>query len=656
MKTFRGWRLPATLAILAFVWQLPLTLKAQDAQPAPDAQAAQDATQDSQPGTDQDPPGRVARLNYIDGAVTFQPAGQNDWLDAELNRPLVTGDNLWADANSRAEVHIGSTALHLGPVTGITFLQIGDGVAQIRLVQGSLIVKVRHVGDDDAYEIDTPNVAFVVKHPGDYRIDVNADGVRTDVTAWRGRGEVTGGGSTYTVLANQHATFTGGDQLTYDVVQLGGNDALDSWAFDRDQAEDQSDAANYVSRDTEGYEDLDQNGQWSNVAGYGPVWQPTVVVAGWAPYRYGHWSWVGPWGWTWVENEPWGFAPFHYGRWAFVGANWVWVPGPAMARPIYAPALVTWVGGGPRSNFSFSFGAGVGWVPLAPGEVFVPYYHVSRPYVNTVNLSNTKVEMTRITNVYNTVVVHADPGAGEVTYANRNVAGGVTVVSRETFVNGQAVAGNVAAVSAKELAEAPVSRTVAVEPVHASVTGVAKSSNIKPPDAAMSRPVVALRVPAPTPSAFDQQAGLGAHVNQTQLVRQTSPGRFVPPLSQPVQQTRSDDGFRPVSSHATSSQGGGSNQAKPIVWEEQGTPEPEKSAAEANATQPSGRSRTGDPGRASPTQSSRPPARTGAPAQPRSEQQIQKSNNAQPQKPASPTRQTNAPAKAASPPPAPKAH
>ena len=109
--------------------------------------------------------------------------------------------------DSRAEVHIGSTALRLGPKTGITLLEVSDRAAQIRLAQGSLIVKVRHVDDEDSYEIDTPNVAFVVMQPGDYRIDVDPDGNRTDVTVWHGRGEVTGGGSSYTVVANQHATF-----------------------------------------------------------------------------------------------------------------------------------------------------------------------------------------------------------------------------------------------------------------------------------------------------------------------------------------------------------------------------------------------------------------------------------------------------------------
>mgnify|MGYP006969297544 CR=1 FL=1 len=65
----------------------------------------------------------------------------------------------------------------------------------------------------------------------------------------------------------------------------------------------------------------------------------------WAPYTTGRWAWVAPWGWTWVDVAPWGFAPFHYGRWVPRGPYWAWSPGRYVARPVYAPALVGWVGG-----------------------------------------------------------------------------------------------------------------------------------------------------------------------------------------------------------------------------------------------------------------------------------------------------------------------
>jgi len=602
MKTRKcGWSWAGIAACLVFMLRAPVGVQAQDTQAvqyppsSPDGQNAQ-SPQNPQDANTPDPPSRVARLNYMDGSVSFQPGGENDWVTVVLNRPLVTGDNLWADEDSRAEVHIGSTALRLGAKTGITLLEVSDRAAQIRLAQGSLIMNVRHVDDEDSYEIDTPNVAFVIAQPGDYRIDVNEDGSRTEVTVWRGRGEVTGGGSSYTVVANQYATFTGTDHLDYDLGQIPGKDGFDTWALDRDQREDQSDSANYVSREMTGYEDLDEYGDWSYVADYGTCWRPRVLVAGWAPYRFGHWSWVGPWGWTWVEDEPWGFAPFHYGRWAFAGTGWLWVPGPSVVRPVYAPALVAWVGGGPGFNFSFSFGAGVGWFPLAPGEVFIPGYRVSRVYVNNVNFTNTRVNLTRVTNVYNTVVTNRSTTVNNIAYANRNVNGGVTVVSRDTFVNARPVARSVVSVPARELAAAPVSERVGVEPGRSSVLGAGRPVANKPPAAVTSRPVVALRTPAPMPHSLDQrQAQADGHLNQqsSPLVRQEAAGRPVPmnPQTRPTQSptqssTKSDDGFRSFGPPS-----GGSSQAKPQprVWEAQGTPEPEKNTnaqPENRSTQP----------------------------------------------------------------------
>ena len=569
MHTHKQWW-AIVVAGLAFMLQAPFMVMAQDTQGVQYPQAAPDAqnqvTQDAQDANTQDPSSRVARLSFMAGSVTFQPGGENDWVNAELNRPLVTGDNLWSDEGSKAELHIGSTALRLGAKTGITLLEVSDRAAQIRLAQGSLIVKVRHVDDQDSYEIDTPNVAFVVMQPGDYRIDVNEDGSRTDVTVWRGRGEVTGGGSSYTIAASQYASFTGSDHLDYEAGQLQPEDGFDTWALERDRAEDQSDASNYVSRDMTGYEDLDAYGSWSYVAGYGMSWQPAGLVAGWAPYRFGHWAWVGPWGWTWVEAEPWGFAPFHYGRWAFAGGAWLWVPGPRMVRPVYAPALVGWVGGG--AGFRFSVGAGVGWFPLAPGEVFVPGYRVSRLYVNHVNFTNTRVDIARVTTVYNTVMVNRSATADNIVYANRSVNGGVTVVSRETFVNARPVAGNVVAVPARELATAPVMHVSAVEPVRASVMGSGSPAANRPPAAVVSRPVVALRAPAARPQASD-------HLNQSSsLVRQEAPGRPVA-TTPSSRQSPSDDGFR---SFGSTSDENGQTKTQPRVWEAQGDPEPAKSA------------------------------------------------------------------------------
>lgn len=148
-----------------------------------------------------------------------------------------------------------------------------------------------------------------------------------------------------------------------------------------------------------GYEELDAYGAWQTAPEYGAVWVPRVE-AGWAPYHDGRWVWRDPWGWTWIDAAPWGFAPFHYGRWAYWGNRWVWAPGRIVRRPVYAPALVAFVGG---AHWGVSVGVGgggggVGWFPLAPNEPWVPGYRVSPTYVRNVNVTNV-TNVTNITNV-----------------------------------------------------------------------------------------------------------------------------------------------------------------------------------------------------------------------------------------------------------------
>src|SRR5258708_38510293 len=110
MKTHtQWWSWAVIVAGLAFMLQAPLGVKAQEAQVGPDVQSSQDAP-DAQGPEDQDPPGRVSRLNFAEGSVSFQPGGENAWGDAVLNRPRVTRDNLSADENSPADVHITPTA------------------------------------------------------------------------------------------------------------------------------------------------------------------------------------------------------------------------------------------------------------------------------------------------------------------------------------------------------------------------------------------------------------------------------------------------------------------------------------------------------------------------------------------------------------------
>jgi hypothetical protein len=503
-----------------------------------------------------DPPARVARLNYMNGSVSFQPAGVDDWSPAAINYPMTTGDHLWVDTQSRAEMHIGSTAIHADASTASSFLNLDDRTVQIQLTQGSLYIRIRYMADDDVYEVDTPNGAISLLRTGTYRIDVDPDRETSTITVRGGEAEVTAGGSAFPVHARESGIIAGSDSPSTESRAAGPTDTFDSWCMSRERREDDRPAARYVSRELPGYEDLDDYGDWRPYPGYGMVWVPRVA-AGWAPYHYGHWRWVEPWGWTWVDDAPWGFAPFHYGRWAMVGGGWGWIPGPGVAvvaarpgvavvagpvfRPVYAPALVAFVGGnGWSASLAIGGGGGVAWFPLGPREVYTPAYHVSATYVNRVNVVNV-TNVTNVTNVRN------------VTYVNQTVPGAVTAVSRNTFTSAAPVQRAAFQVPPSAVANAPVAGSApAVAPRAQSVAPSTSGSVARPPASALNRTVMTKAAPPPAPVSFAaRQSALTANPGRPvdpgtlSRIQQSSPAPR-PLVRSATAPAPAGGGFRPV--------------------------------------------------------------------------------------------------------------
>ncbi|HEV2750578.1 MAG TPA: DUF6600 domain-containing protein [Gemmatimonadales bacterium] len=282
------------------------------------------------------------------------------------------------------------------------------------------------------------------------------------------------------------------------------SDDWEDWCASRDRRWEDARSSRYVSRDVIGYEDLDDNGDWRDTPQYGAVWVPRTVATGWAPYRYGHWAWVEPWGWTWIDDAPWGFAPFHYGRWVYLGGGWAWVPGHVVARPVYAPALVVFVGGGRNWSAAIGVGQGVAWFPLAPEEPYYPAYHVSNTYVRNVNVTNVNVTNINVTNVNVT----------NINYRNRRAPDAVTVVSNETFVQSRPVNRGVIVVPRDRLDQARVVGYAArVTPTQQSVLGQPRGvEGRRPPERVTTREVIVRRQPPPAPVPFAaREKALSAH-------------------------------------------------------------------------------------------------------------------------------------------------
>ena len=384
-----------------------------------------------------DPPSRAARLSDAEGQVWLYSSDSDEWVTVARNRPLTTGDRIATDNGARAEITLGTTTLRLDAATELEIARLDDTRYSVRLRGGSVAARLRNPQSLGEFEMLTDEGRFRIQAVGRYRFD--RFDLTSDVTVYGGQAIYEARNTALPVTAGQHAQFwlDSAGVPQYAIVPPA-RDAFAGWNDDRDRAEDRIVTATtrYVSPEMTGAEDLDRYGQWEQTPEYGALWVPRSVAADWAPYTTGHWAWVRPWGWTWVDDAPWGFAPFHYGRWVYHRNVWCWAPGSYVARPVYAPALVAWIGG-PRVGVSISVGAGapVGWFPLAPREVYVPAYRASPRYVQQVNVTH----VTNVTNI-TTIVNNRNGEADRRDFANRKYAHAVTFVPAEVMTRRQPVA------------------------------------------------------------------------------------------------------------------------------------------------------------------------------------------------------------------------
>jgi hypothetical protein len=360
-----------------------------------------------------DPPARVGRISYVEGQVSLQPPEDSGWAEAVPNFPVTSGEALWTGEDGRAELEFGPVQARLDAQTELDVLDLEYGETRLSLPQGSADLRVWRV-PRGGVTIATPAGEVRIDQPGAYRIDVGAptdDGSYppVEVTTFEGDAGAPGQDGLVDVPAGASAVIYAGYDPDLSDAQTAD---IDDWARER---EARFRFGSAVPAAETGYEDLGAYGDFEQTPDYGQVWFPRDMPADWAPYRYGRWAYVNPWGWTWIDDQPWGFAPFHYGRWAQFGGRWGWVPGQRLAEPVYAPALVAFFGG---SGFGVSVqlggGGAFGWAPLAPDEPYIPPYRVSQNYVRQVNVANVN------TTIINNYVVN---GAQPVPPARlRNVA------------------------------------------------------------------------------------------------------------------------------------------------------------------------------------------------------------------------------------------
>ncbi len=321
-----------------------------------------------------DPPERVGRIGYVDGETSLQTGAGPLPRAALLNWPLTTADRIATSHGAHAELSFAGARVWLDADTEVTILSLDEDRARIEIGAGAVAMEVSSLEPDVRFSVQVREVETQILKPGNYRFTVSDTNVITTVRV--GESHVDAGTVSFQQLEGETARVE--SDGTVSIAHAIEPDSLDRWSEQRQSKSSGESAALHVSRSLVGYEDLDAYGAWRSHEDYGMVWEPQRVAADWAPYRFGDWIWIEPWGWTWVDDAPWGFAPSHYGRWLHEESRWLWVPGPREIPPVFAPGVVGW-------TEDFARRSAVGWFPLAPRERYAPLYAASEQYLQRLN-------------------------------------------------------------------------------------------------------------------------------------------------------------------------------------------------------------------------------------------------------------------------------
>ena len=339
------------------------------------APARADDESDAPPSYATAAPPAVARLSVVDGQVGLKQGDSGAETAASANAPVVAGDYITTGDDGRAEVQLDpANVVRAGADTQLRFTQLDGANDVAQVAQGTVELRVFATGQDNV-QVQTPSVDVEPSEAGEYIITVTHDG-NTQITARSGSLAVVTPQGTQEVDPGRTMVVAGdATNPQYQYIDEVAQTDVEAWGDQRDQmlASALNAPSQNVPDDMTGSADLDQYGDWVDIPGYGQAWVPNDVAPGWSPYSNGSWVSLNYYGPTWVAAEPWGWAPYHYGRWFYApSVGWAWTPGPRYLHPVWSPALVAFFGfGGIGVGVGF---ANVGWVPLAPGEFYRPWW------------------------------------------------------------------------------------------------------------------------------------------------------------------------------------------------------------------------------------------------------------------------------------------
>ena len=273
---------------------------------------------------------RIVRLSDVQGTVQIDKNTGLGFENAFLNLPITQGTRLKTLQNGRAEVEFeDGSALRLAPNSTIEFSTLGlsdagKHISEINLVEGMAYVNwLGKSGDEFTLNFSREKIAL--DRAAHFRVDTSTEAA--NVAVFKGDIEVDGPEGKLMVAKNKTATFDAADN---DKSTLANNITaapLDSWDKESIAYHDQY-AKNNSSPYGYGAADLGYYGSYTNVPGYGMMWQPYFTGIGWDPFMDGAWSWYPGYGYMYTSAYPWGWMPYRYGNWMFIpGFGWMWQPG-----------------------------------------------------------------------------------------------------------------------------------------------------------------------------------------------------------------------------------------------------------------------------------------------------------------------------------------
>jgi hypothetical protein len=501
---------------------------------APIPVVAQPSPPQSDPGQYAgDPPVRVGRVAQLSGALSFHTQADTQWSRAALNYPVASGNSYWTEPGAHAMLEVASSRIAIAGGSEVDIGSLDPSGLQATIPQGEVYLQLHNLLPGETWSFQTPRGEVTLQGEGRYGIAAGDTQSPTVVTVLQGAAQVTGPGVSAQLGPNQTATIIGTDGFQASVAPAQPEGFLaDMLNRERPPSPPAAPPPPVVSA-MPGGEELAAYGSWAPAPDYGQVWYPPVA-ADWVPYRDGHWAYVTPWGWTWVDEAPWGFAPSHYGRWVQIDHRWAWSPGTAAAveTPVYAPALVTFFGVAAGVGLAAALASGtVGWVPLGPREPYRPWYHASERHVRSLNVTN----VTNITNIRN-VTINNFINRGAATFVPTSVMTG----SRPVRQGARPPSPQLLAASRPLAGGEPIRPTQAT----AGITpGAARQLNLPPsprdltprppaPGPAIHPRTVGLQSGAPRPSR-PPNAGQGGGPGLVGPTPEHRPARPLPPLAGP---------------------------------------------------------------------------------------------------------------------------